>query len=107
MENNNDGVESLIKKLIYQGVGIAAMTKDKLEQAVKELISSDKISSEEGKKIVEDFTKNMDTKAKDTEKKIRDVVNDALAKFRPASKSDVEDLKKRIEALEQKIAALD
>ncbi|MCQ2974026.1 MAG: phasin family protein [Bacteroidales bacterium] len=107
MEENKDNVDGLIKKLIYQGIGIAAMTKEKLEQAVSDLIHSNKISAEEGKKIVDDFSQNVDSKAKDTEKKIRDIVNETISKFRPATKSEVEDLKKRIEALEKMIASLD
>lgn len=106
-EKDKESVDGLIKKLIYQGIGFAAMTKEKLEKAVSELISSNKISADEGKKIVDDFSTNMDSKAKETEKKIRDVVSETIAKFRPATKSEVEELKKRIETLEKLVASLD
>lgn len=106
-EKDKENVDGLIKKLLYQGIGIAAMTKEKLEKAVSELIHSNKISEDEGKKIVDDFSSNVDSKAKETEKKIRDVVSETIAKFRPATKSEVEELRKRIETLEKLVASLD
>ena len=72
-----------------------------------QLIGEKKISNEEGKKIVDDFSSNIDTKAKDLESKIRTVINEALLKVRPATKSELEELKKRVEALEKIVAGLD
>lgn len=100
-------INDLLKKILYQGVGMAANAKERVENAVKELIGEKKISNEEGKKIVDDFSSNIDSKAKDLESKIRTVINEALLKVRPATKSEVEELKKRIEDLEKRVASLD
>ncbi|MBQ3656860.1 MAG: hypothetical protein II956_08470 [Bacteroidales bacterium] len=100
-------INDLLRKILYQGVGMAAGAKERVEKAVKELIGEKKITNEEGKKIVDDFSSNIDTKAKDLESKIRSVINEALLKVRPATKSEVEELKKRIEDLEKRVASLD
>jgi polyhydroxyalkanoate synthesis regulator phasin len=100
-------INDLLKKILYQGVGMAAGAKERVEKAVKELIGEKKISNEEGKKIVDDLSSNIDSKAKDLESKIRGVINEALLKVRPATKSEVEELKKRIEDLEKRVASLD
>ena len=106
-KQNGDTVNDLLKKILYQGVGMAVNAKERVESAVKELIGEKKISKEEGKKIVDEFSSNIDKKTKDIESKIRTTINDALLKIRPATKSEVEELKKRIEALEKIVAGLD
>ncbi|MBR4266967.1 MAG: hypothetical protein IKQ46_13020 [Bacteroidales bacterium] len=109
--NKNNGTDNniseLLKKVLYQGVGIAFSAKERVEKAVKDLVSENKITDEEGKKIVNDFSSNIDNKAKDLESKIRATINETLAKVRPATKSELEELKKRVEALEKIVAGLD
>ena len=46
-------INDLLRKILYQGVGMAAGAKERVEKAVKELIGEKKITNEEGKKIVE------------------------------------------------------
>lgn len=103
----NDSINDLLKKILYQGVGMAASAKERVEKAVKDLIGENKISDDEGKKIVDDFSSSIDSKTKDIEQKIRSTISETLAKVRPATKSEVEELKKRIEALEKIVAGLD
>ena len=43
----------LIKKTLLTGVGLAVMTKDKVEELGKELASQAKLSENEGKEFVE------------------------------------------------------
>ena len=106
-KKETESVNDLLKKILYQGVGMAVSAKERVEKAVKELIGEKKITNEEGKKIVDEFSSNIDSKTKDIESKIRTVINEALLKVRPATKSEVEELKKRIEDLEKRVASLD
>ena len=106
-KKETETVNDLLKKILYQGVGMAVNAKERVEKAVKELIGEKKITNEEGKKIVDEFSSNIDNKTKDIEAKIRSVINEALLKVRPATKSEVEELKKRIEDLEKRVASLD
>lgn len=106
-QNNNEPIDSLLKKILYQGVARANAAKEYVEKAVSGLIGENKVSNEEGKKIVDNFTSNIDTKMKDMEGKIRDTINSAIQNVRPATKSEVEELKKRVEALEKIVAGLD
>ncbi len=106
-QKEGENINDLLKKILYQGVGMAAGAKERVEKAVKELIGEKKITNDEGKKIVDEFSSNLDNKAKDLETKIRSAINEALLKVRPATKSEVEELKKRIEDLEKRVASLD
>jgi len=44
----------LIKKTMLTGVGLAGLTKDKIEKLAKELAKKGKLSEKEGKKLVDD-----------------------------------------------------
>jgi len=45
----------LLKNFVYAGVGLAALTSDKVKETVEDLVEKGKISDTEGKKIIEDF----------------------------------------------------
>ncbi len=96
--------ESIFKKLLYTGVGIAAITREKVEETVNELIRDKKITSEEGKKIVDDFVKEFTGKKEDFEAQMKGFVEKATKKFRYAKKDDIEELIKKVEELESYVA---
>lgn len=101
-------MEDLIKKFLYTGVGIAALTAEKMQEAVDELVGKGKVSEEEGKKIVDDFTDKAETRREKFERELKEVVDNVKSgtifpQF--MSKDDFQTLLTRIEALEQKIEA--
>lgn len=110
-ENQNnkqeEGIDSLLKKILYHGVAKASSAIDYVEKTVSGLVGENKISDEEGKKIVDNFTSNIDNKMKDMEARIRETISGAIQNVRPATKSEVEELRKRVEALEKIVAGLD
>lgn len=99
-----ENVESLFKKFFYTGVGIVALTKEKLEKAINELIDQNKITEEEGKKIVDEFMDNAEKKKDEMENEMKDFVDNAISKFSFATKKDIEELLNRIEELESILA---
>lgn len=46
-------MEDLFKKFLYTGVGLVAMTAEKISHTVEKLISEGKLSVEEGKKLID------------------------------------------------------
>ncbi|MCQ2252966.1 MAG: hypothetical protein MJZ61_05905, partial [Bacteroidales bacterium] len=71
-QNQNNGtqeetIDSLLKKILYHGVAKAHSAIDYVEKTVSGLVGENKISNEEGKKIVDNFTSNIDTKMKEME----------------------------------------
>lgn len=109
-QNNNDekdeSLEDMLRKLLYSGVGLASAAKDKLEMMVKKLISENKISAEEGEKIIKNAREAAGSKTKSFEEKIKGVVNDAIGTVKPVTKSELEDLKRRLAELEKKVGNL-
>jgi polyhydroxyalkanoate synthesis regulator phasin len=106
-EQKKEELDSLLKKILYQGVAKASEAIDYVSKTVSGLVGENKISNEEGKNIVNNFKSNIDTKVKDMETRLRETISSALQNVRPASKSEVEELRKRVEALEKIVAGLD
>jgi polyhydroxyalkanoate synthesis regulator phasin len=106
-QKEKETVDSLLKKILYQGVAKASSAIDYVEKAVSGLVGENKITSDEGKKIVDNFASNIDSKVKDMETRLRETISGALQNVRPATKSEVEELRKRVEALEKIVAGLD
>lgn len=93
----------LIKKTILTGVGIATMTKDKVEELAKELTENGKMSEKEGKKFINELLKKSEEVKKDLEKRIEGVVRKTLEKLNIATKEDIDELIAKIKRLEQKV----
>ena len=96
-------MEDLFKKFMYTGVGLVAHTVDKIQQSVNKLIEDNKISAEEGKKIVDDFIKNTQTKKDEFESQLKSISEKVIKGFNYAKKEDIDELKGRIEALEKEL----
>ena len=97
-------MEDLIKKFLYAGVGIVSLTAEKLQNVVDELVKDEKLSIEEGKKIVTDFEKNVEGKKEEFETQLKKITEKTVKSFRFASRDEVDALKARIENLESKQA---
>ena len=51
----------MVKNMVYAGVGLASMTSEKVKETIEELVEKGRISETEGKNIVSDFFKTIDT----------------------------------------------
>lgn len=92
-------MEDLLKKVILAGIGTLSLTYEKANALVKELIEKGQITVEQGKQINEELKRVMDNKQPSVESKIEEYINS----LNLATKSDIENLTKRIEALEKKL----
>jgi len=91
----------IIKKVMLTGVGLAAMTKDKVEELARDLAKKGKLSEKEGKKLVDDLLKKSETAKKDLEKDIEKVVKNTMKKMNLARAEDLSNLTKQVKKLEQ------
>jgi len=89
-----------IHKMFLDGVGLAAMTKHKIDEHVKELVEKGKLTEKEGRELAEDVLKKSKQAKKDIEKQVEKQVQQTLQTLQIASKEDVEKLEARIEKLE-------
>ena len=96
----------LIKKAMFTGVGIVALTKEKVDEIAQEFVDKGKLSEQEGKKFVDELLKRSDESKEAIRQQVDERVRQAMQKVDIARSSEVEDLKAQImelkEALEKK-----
>lgn len=92
-----------IKKALLTGVGLAAMSKDRIEEWAKKFAEEAKLAEVEGKKFVEDVLKQSEEARKNAEEQVTKFTKTALDKMGLHTKTEYEDLKKRVEELERKL----
>lgn len=90
-----------IKKAIFIGAGLASMTAEKLEEAVEEIVKKGEISEKQGKELIQDLKEKSGKAKKDFGERIDKVVNDTLQKLNIPTRTEVEELRARIEQLEK------
>ena len=91
----------LIKKTMLAGVGLAAMTKDKVEELAKDLTEKGELSEKEAKKLLDDLLKRSKRAQKDLDKKMENVVMKVLKKMDVATKKDIARLDKKIKNIKK------
>jgi polyhydroxyalkanoate synthesis regulator phasin len=93
-------MEDLFKKVIYTGVGLVSVTAEKLQEVVDKLVAENKISSEEGRKVIDDLVKNTEEKKEEFESQLKKIAEEVFNRVKVVSQKDFEELVKRVEALE-------
>ena len=91
----------LLKKTMLTGIGIASMTKDKIEELGKKISAESKLNEEEGKKMVNDLLKQSEKAREDLENQVQKLVKKALEKLDIPTREDFNRLEKRIIKLEK------
>ncbi len=96
-------MESLFKKVMYTGVGLVSTTAEKVQEKVNELVEKGNLSEEEGKKVVNDFITDFDTKKDELETRVSKIINKVINSFDFPSRNEVTNLKTRIAELEAQL----
>ena len=99
-------MEELIRKFLYTGVGIVAMTAEKLQESVDEMVGKGKVSKDEGKRIVEEFVEKMESKRDEFEERLKEAADNMTSSMRLpqfATQEDINALMNRIATLESKL----
>ena len=92
-----------VRKLGLIGIGLWAMTEEKIDEMVKDLVDKGTISKEEGKKVIQDVLEESKKQKVDLERKISDKIQDAISKTDMFTRRDMHELESRIKMLEDEI----
>ncbi|MBC8527217.1 MAG: phasin family protein [Candidatus Cloacimonetes bacterium] len=93
----------LLKKTLLTGIGIAALTKEKIEEVAKKIAKDSKLSEKEGKKLVKDLLEKSDEARKNLEKQVTELVKNAMKKLSIPTREDLQKLEKQVKKLENLI----
>ncbi|MFN8394823.1 MAG: hypothetical protein U0176_09150 [Bacteroidia bacterium] len=96
-------MEDLFKKFVYTGVGMVSTTFEKFQKSVEKLVDEDKLSQEEGKKLVDDLFKNTESRREEFEAKLKKVAEEILTRMNLATQSQLQELQDRLAVIETKL----
>ncbi len=90
-----------IKKAIFIGAGLASLTAEKIEEAVKEIVNKGDLTEKQGKELLRELKEKSAKARKELGERIDKMINDTLQKLNIPTRKEVEELKARIEQLEK------
>ncbi len=96
-------MKDLFEKLIYTAVGAVSITAEKAHSIANELARDNKISLEEGKKLVDEIMEKTASRREDFENQLKRIVEDVTHNFKFVKAKDYDDLLARLEMMEQKM----
>ncbi len=96
----------LIKKAMLTGVGVASLTKEKIEEVAKEFVEKGKLPEQEGKKFVQEMMEKSEESKEDLKNQFDLMLETALAKMQLARAADLNELKKEIVSLRKEVEEL-
>ena len=92
-----------LKKTLYAGVGIAFLTREKIEEMAKKLAEEAKLGETEGKKFIDEFLKKSEEAKSSIQRAIDAGVSSALERMNVARDRDLKALEARVKALEARL----
>jgi len=97
----------IFKKSLFAGLGLAVVTKTKLETALEKLVEEGKMSREEAEKMGQELLESGEKQWTDFETKLKDTVKGFLEDMDICKASDLKKLEKKVKALDLRLKALE
>ena len=91
----------LVHKILYTGIGFAALTEEKAKEISAELVKRGEVTAEEGRKLAQDLLDRAQRQTEQFRKNVEDEVNRILRSTPVCSRQELDQLRARIERLEQ------
>jgi polyhydroxyalkanoate synthesis regulator phasin len=91
----------LVKKVLLTGVGVAVLSKEKIEEVAKDFAEKGKLTEQEGKALVDDLLARSEESRVELQKQVEQRVQAVMEKMDLAKKSEVDSLKAEIAELRQ------
>ncbi len=90
-------MNEIIKKTLFTGLGLAFLTKEKIEELTKDFVSKGKLSEQEGKNLYDDLLKKAEESKEEVKKQIEAITNETMKKMNLASRDELKTLEKRLQ----------
>jgi polyhydroxyalkanoate synthesis regulator phasin len=97
----------IFKKSLFAGLGLAVVTKTKLESVLEKLVEEGKMSREEAEKMGRELLDSGEKQWTDFESRLQETVKGFLENMDISKASDVKKLEKKIKALDLRLKALE
>jgi polyhydroxyalkanoate synthesis regulator phasin len=101
------GIKDLIERTFLAGMGAAALTKDRVQDLVEELVGRGQINADEGRAVVERLVARSREEARAALKKADSSLHTAYRELGLGSQRDLEDVALRLQQLEHRVQLLE
>ncbi len=95
-----------LKNLMLAGLGAVAITKEKLDALTADLVEKGRMSKEEAERFSREMAEEAGHQAEALAQKAREAAREAVKQLNLASEDRVEELERRLEVLEAKVAGM-
>ena len=95
-------MDQLLKKLVLSGIGVLALTQEKIEEVVEELAKKGEIAWGEKEGLLAELIEKGKKQREEIERKIKKKVEEVISQVNIATKEDIERLEKKIDELKRK-----
>jgi polyhydroxyalkanoate synthesis regulator phasin len=96
-------MEDLFKKFLYTGVGLVALTAERLQQTIEEMVDDGKLSKEEGKKVFGGLLEKTESTREEFEERFKAFTSKVIEGLNIPTRDEMEALQERVAVLEAKL----
>ena len=93
-------MKETLKNILYTGIGIAFLTKDKIEELKADLVEKGRISQEEGRQFVDDLLRRSEKARDQLDLWINKRVEERIEQYNLATRDELADLRRQVEELQ-------
>lgn len=93
-------MKETLKNILYAGIGVAFLTKEKIEELKDDLLKKGRMSQEEGKQFVDDLLRKSEKARDQLDLWINKRVEERISQFNLATRDEVAELRRQIEELQ-------
>ena len=95
-------MSELLKKVLYAGVGAFALTKEKIEEIVDDLVKKGETAADQRTRLVDDFLAVVEKSKREVQDYVRKEVQKVLTALDVPTRAEFEELKQKVEAQSRK-----
>lgn len=99
-------VDEFARKALYFGIGLAAYSKEKIENVVKEMVEAGELKNKEAGEWKEKLMEKAEEEKEAVISFVREQVKTVADELGFVTKDDIEKLKKKVSSLERKVREL-
>ncbi len=96
-------MSDMIKKMIFTGIGLAAVSKEKIEESIKEMIAKGNLTEQEGRKFVDEMSGYSEKARSELEKQVNGYVEKAIDRMGLVRKRDLDEIQEAIVAIQKRL----
>jgi polyhydroxyalkanoate synthesis regulator phasin len=93
---------NLLEKTLLMGLGVLTLTREKISEAVNELVAEEELEPEEAGKLVDALV----SKGEKERQALRDIIRQEMDRVKPVTRKDLGALNQKMDALAEQVERL-